>query len=129
MSGLNVPVDVHEPIAEPGHASELAPEVGGDNAFQSDKQNMVQHYLGILSDAADAKIMVNFHGCTVPRGWQRTWPHLMSMEGVRGAECYIFDKQFPAEAPRHNTMLAFSRPNTSAVSRTVGGTVAIQSSP
>ena len=32
------------------------------------------------------RIMVNFHGCTLPRGWTRTWPHLMTMEGVRGAE-------------------------------------------
>ncbi|MCH5373705.1 MAG: glycoside hydrolase family 97 N-terminal domain-containing protein, partial [Planctomycetes bacterium] len=33
--------------------------------FQSDKQNVMQLYLGILKDAAEAKIMINFHGCTV----------------------------------------------------------------
>lgn len=32
--------------------------------------------------------MVNFHGCTLPRGWSRTYPHLMSMEAVYGAEQY-----------------------------------------
>lgn len=77
--------------------------------FQSDKQNLMQHYLDILRDAADFDMMVNFHGCTMPRGWQRTFPHLMTMEGVRGAECYIFDPKFPAAAPSHNTILAFTR--------------------
>jgi hypothetical protein len=77
--------------------------------FQSDKQDIVQHYVDILRDAADFGIMVNFHGCTMQRGWARTFPHLMTMEGVRGAECYIFDSRFPAAAPSHNTILAFTR--------------------
>ena len=77
--------------------------------FQSDKQNIIQHYLDILTDAADYGIMVNFHGCTMQRGWARTFPHLMTMEGVRGAESYIFDPHFAAAAPRHNTILAFTR--------------------
>jgi hypothetical protein len=33
---------------------------------------------------------VNFHGSTLPRGWQRTWPNLVSMEAVHGAEYYRF---------------------------------------
>ncbi len=77
--------------------------------FQSDKQNLIQLYQEILQDAADAQIMVNFHGCTLPRGWSRTYPHLMSMEAVRGEECYSFDKQFPTEAPVHNVILPFTR--------------------
>ena len=77
--------------------------------FHSDKQDGIALYLDILSDAADHRIMVNFHGCTIPRGWTRTWPHLMTMEGVRGAETYIFDEQFPVVAPRHNTILPFTR--------------------
>jgi len=56
--------------------------------FQSDKQNIIQLCQDILKDAAETQIMVNFHGCTLPRGWSRTYPHLMSMEGVRGEECY-----------------------------------------
>ncbi|MHC4585278.1 MAG: glycoside hydrolase family 97 N-terminal domain-containing protein, partial [Planctomycetota bacterium] len=40
--------------------------------FQSDKQNVIQLYHDILKDAADYQIMVNFHGCTLPRGWSRT---------------------------------------------------------
>ena len=77
--------------------------------FQSDKQNIIQLYHDILQDAADFQIMVNFHGCTLPRGWSRTYPHLMSMEALRGEECYSFDKQFTTEAPIHNVIVPFTR--------------------
>jgi hypothetical protein len=77
--------------------------------FQSDKQNIMGLYHDILRDAAEKQIMVNFHGCTLPRGWQRTWPHLMSAEAVRGAECYTFAAEFPARAPEHNTIIPFTR--------------------
>lgn len=77
--------------------------------FHSDKQAGIQLYWDILADAAEQEIMVNLHGCTVPRGWQRTWPHLMTMEGVRGAEQYGFDEHFPEVAVWHNTILPFTR--------------------
>ncbi len=77
--------------------------------FQSDKQFVIQQYLEILDDAADFKIMVNFHGCTIPRGWQRTYPHLVSMEAVKGAENYHFDPTYPDRAPANNTILAATR--------------------
>jgi len=77
--------------------------------FQSDKQNIMQLYHDILKDAADFQIMVNFHGCTLPRGWSRTYPHLMTMEAVKGEECYSFDKQYPKMAPAYNTIIPFTR--------------------
>lgn len=77
--------------------------------FQSDKQGIIKQYFDILKDAADTKIMVNFHGCTLPRGWSRTWPNLVSMEAVRGAECYGFDSLFTSLAPAHNATIAFTR--------------------
>lgn len=77
--------------------------------FQSDKQNVIDLYHAIMRDAADHQIMVNFHGCTLPRGWERTYPHLMSMEAVRGEECYIFDPKFPEMAPGQNTITPFTR--------------------
>lgn len=77
--------------------------------FQSDKQNILGLYHEILRDAADHQIMINFHGCTLPRGWERTWPHLMTMEAVKGEECYTFGPEFPAKAPQHNTILPFTR--------------------
>jgi alpha-glucosidase len=77
--------------------------------FQSDKQDLIQLYLDILKDAADCQMMVYFHGCTLPRGWSRTYPNLMTMEAVRGAESYSFDKAYPQQAPVHNVIQAFTR--------------------
>jgi alpha-glucosidase len=77
--------------------------------FQSDKQNIVELYHDILRDAADYKIMVNFHGCTLPRGWSRTYPHLMTMEAVKGEECYSFDRNYPKMALGLNTIIPFTR--------------------
>jgi hypothetical protein len=77
--------------------------------FQSDKQNIMQLYHDILRDAAEFKLLVNFHGCTVPRGWSRTYPHLLSMEAVRGAENYTFSREYPEKAPWHNAILPFTR--------------------
>lgn len=77
--------------------------------FHSDKQPGIALYHDILRSAAQHRVMVNFHGCTVPRGWQRTYPHLMSMEGVAGAEQYGFVASYPAAAPRHNAILPFTR--------------------
>ncbi|MCP4262342.1 MAG: glycoside hydrolase family 97 protein [Planctomycetes bacterium] len=77
--------------------------------FQSDKQNIIQLYHDILKDAANNQIMVNFHGCTLPRGWSRTYPHLMTMEAMRGEECYSFDKLYPKMALTLNTILPFTR--------------------
>ncbi|HVX00656.1 MAG TPA: glycoside hydrolase family 97 N-terminal domain-containing protein, partial [Candidatus Babeliaceae bacterium] len=54
--------------------------------FESEKQDMIKYYLDILEDAAQFQMMVYFHGCIVPRGWERTYPNLMTQEAVRGAE-------------------------------------------
>ncbi|MFA9390377.1 MAG: glycoside hydrolase family 97 catalytic domain-containing protein [Prolixibacteraceae bacterium] len=77
--------------------------------FLSEKQYMINYYLDILEDAASFNIMVYFHGCLVPRGWQRTYPNLMTYEGVRGAEWYNNGPEFTASAPQHNCTLPFTR--------------------
>jgi hypothetical protein len=77
--------------------------------FQSDKADIIRQYIEILEDAAEFRILVNFHGCTLPRGWSRTYPNLVSTEAVRGAESYLFDKLFPEKAPLHLTILPFTR--------------------
>lgn len=77
--------------------------------FQSDKPWMIQHYLNILEDAADFHLMVDFHGCTIPRGWQRTHPNLMTMEAVRGAEVYSCCSEYGPTAVWQNTVLPFTR--------------------
>jgi hypothetical protein len=77
--------------------------------WQSDKQDRIEQYMDLLKDAAEFKLMVDPHGCTLPRGWSRTYPHLMSMEAVQGAEQYKFNEKYPAAAAWHNTVLAFTR--------------------
>lgn len=77
--------------------------------FESDKQHMLNYYLDILEDAAKHKLMVNFHGCTLPRGWSRTYPHLMSMEAVYGAEQYNNSPYMTMAASRLNCIYPFTR--------------------
>lgn len=76
--------------------------------MQSDKQFVIALYHDILRDAARHKLVVNFHGCTIPRGWERTYPHLLTMEAVRGGEQY-WDKTFAEDAQMYNTIFAFTR--------------------
>jgi alpha-glucosidase len=89
--------------------------------FQSDKQQIIRQYLDILEDAADFRLLVNFHGCTLPRGWRRTFPNLMSMEAIRGGECYKFDSSYPEAAPAHLAILPFTRNAVGPVDYTPGG--------
>jgi hypothetical protein len=76
--------------------------------MQSDKQFVIELYHDILRDAAKHKLLVNFHGCTIPRGWERTYPNLLTMEAVRGGEQY-WDKTFAEDAQMYNTIYAFTR--------------------
>jgi hypothetical protein len=77
--------------------------------FAGDQQDMMQYYIGILKDAAQYHLMVNFHGCTVPTGWSRTYPNLMTMEAVYGAEWYNNAPVLTNKAAVHNTTLPFIR--------------------
>ncbi|MCP4313648.1 MAG: glycoside hydrolase family 97 protein [Bacteroidetes bacterium] len=77
--------------------------------FLSDKQLCIEQYHDILKDAAEFQLMVNFHGCTLPRGWSRAYPHLMTMEAVVGEEMYRAHDHYPANAPAYNTILPFIR--------------------
>lgn len=77
--------------------------------FESEKQDMIKYYLDILDDAAKFEMLVYFHGCIVPRGWERTFPNLMTYEGVRGAEWYNNGPELTTTAPQHNTTLPFTR--------------------
>jgi hypothetical protein len=77
--------------------------------FLPDNAEMVDYYLDILKDAAEHHLMVDFHGCTIPRGWQRTWPNLMSMESVYGAEMYNNGPVMTTRAAAHNATLPFTR--------------------
>ncbi|MBO9199808.1 MULTISPECIES: glycoside hydrolase family 97 protein [Niastella] len=77
--------------------------------FGGDGQSMIQYYIDILNDAAEHHLMVNFHGATLPRGWQRTWPNLMSAEAIKGFEYITFGQSAADEEPAHAAMLPFTR--------------------
>lgn len=77
--------------------------------FATDKQMAIDLYQKIIRDAARHRLLVNFHGCTLPRGWTRTYPNLLTMEAVRGAECYRFSEPYPEIAPYYNTIAAVVR--------------------
>ena len=77
--------------------------------FSEDGSEMVNYYLDILEDAARHHLLVDFHGSTIPRGWQRTYPNLMSMEAVWGAEWYNNVPFFTPVAASHNATLPFTR--------------------
>jgi len=77
--------------------------------FGGDGQSMIKYYHDILLDAAQYKLLVNFHGATLPRGWARTYPHLMSTEAVRGFEMVTFDQRDADKEATHCAMLPFTR--------------------
>ncbi|MCQ2182452.1 MAG: glycoside hydrolase family 97 protein [Bacteroidales bacterium] len=60
--------------------------------FGGDKQETMRHYEEILSDADDNGLMVIFHGCTIPRGWEKMYPNYVGSEAVRASENLIFSQ-------------------------------------
>lgn len=54
--------------------------------MNSEAQSMLQWYGAILVETAAHHLMVDFHGSTIPKGMQRTWPQVMTLEGVAGEE-------------------------------------------
>ena len=53
---------------------------------------MLNYYKGLLEDAARNQLLVNFHGATIPCGWPRTYPNLMTVEAVSGFEFLTFEQ-------------------------------------
>lgn len=77
--------------------------------FSGDNQMNMDYCLDLLESAARHHLLVNFHGAPIPRGWQKTWPNLLSTEGVYGAEWYNNVPTFTDKAASHNTTLPFTR--------------------
>ena len=79
--------------------------------WHSDKQYMIKRYVDLLLDAAEFKLLVNFHGSTIPRGWERTFPNLVTMEAIRGHEFYTFPSEpnYGELAPSQNALVPFTR--------------------
>lgn len=62
--------------------------------FGGDKQETMRLYEDILSDAEDYGLMVIFHGCTLPRGWERMYPNYVGSEAVLASENLVFSQHF-----------------------------------
>lgn len=83
-----------------------------------DDQDMVNWYHRIVKEAAKHKLMVNFHGAYKPDGMERTYPNLLTREGVMGGEYSKFSTRV---TPEHNVTLAFTRMLAGPMDYTPGG--------
>lgn len=77
--------------------------------FGGDKQQQMQLYEDILNDANDAGVMVIFHGCTLPRGWERMYPNFVACEAVRASENLHFGQNECDNEALYATMHPFCR--------------------
>jgi alpha-glucosidase len=75
----------------------------------SDRQEAITAQQALMRDAAARHMIVNLHGCTIPRGWQRTWPNVLSTEAVLGNESYFYEPRYTQKAAELNTVLPFTR--------------------
>ncbi len=77
--------------------------------FGGDKQETMRLYEAILSDADDYGLMVIFHGCTLPRGWERMYPNYVGSEAVLASENLVFDQHFCDNEAFNATLHPFIR--------------------
>lgn len=77
--------------------------------FGGDKQETIRLYEEILSDADDHGLMVIFHGCTLPRGWERMYPNYVGSEAVLASENMIFSQHFCDNEAFNATLHPFIR--------------------
>jgi alpha-glucosidase len=75
----------------------------------SDRQEAIAAQQALMRDAAARKMVVNLHGCTIPRGWQRTWPNFLTCEAVLGSESYFYEARYTEKAAELDTVLPFTR--------------------
>jgi alpha-glucosidase len=83
-----------------------------------DDQEMVNWYHEVIKSAAVHKLVVDFHGAYKPTGEQRTWPNLITREGVMGNE---YNKWSVRVTPEHNCTLPFTRMLAGPMDFTPGG--------
>ena len=75
----------------------------------SHTQNSCDFRQACLTDAARHQLLVSFHGEYTPRGERRTYPNLMTQEGVKGSEYYPSRNENNKPTPQHNTTIPFTR--------------------
>lgn len=77
--------------------------------FGGDKQMTMQLYEDILNDANDYGLAITFHGCTLPRGWEKMYPNYVTSEAVRASENLIFTQYALDKHAYYSTILPFTR--------------------
>ncbi len=77
--------------------------------FPGDGASVMQYYRDILQDAATYKLLVNFHGASLPRGLQRTFPNFMTAEAIKGLEMITFSQDVANNEATHVAMLPYTR--------------------
>ena len=86
--------------------------------MQRDDQDMVNFYHRLVKKAAEHHLIVDFHGAYKPTGWSRTWPNVLTREGVMGNE---YNKWSDRITPDHNCTLPFTRGLLGEMDFTPGG--------
>ena len=89
--------------------------------FAGDKQHTMQLYEDILADANDFGLQVIFHGCTLPRGWERMYPNYVASEAVLASENTFFNERHAIPEGFELTMHPFCR--NAVASMDWGGTI------
>ena len=77
--------------------------------FGGDKQTTMKLYEDILTDANFYGLVLNFHGATLPRGWERMYPNHMTSEAVTASENLIFSQGFADQEAFNSTVFPFVR--------------------
>ena len=77
--------------------------------FGGDKQETMRFYEDLLSDGNDYGLMMVFHGCTLPRGWERMYPNFVGSEAVLASEMLIFSQDVREKEAFHATLHPFIR--------------------
>lgn len=79
------------------------------DGWQSDKQELLALQRDLLEDAAQFRLHVVLHNTTIPRGWDRTYPHLLGYEAGIASEYYSNTKPYTDQIPEQTTIAAITR--------------------
>lgn len=79
------------------------------DGWQSDKQQLIARQREVLEDAVRYRLHVVLHNTTVPRGWDRTYPHLLGVEAGIASEYYANTKPYADQIPEQTTIAAITR--------------------
>lgn len=77
--------------------------------FGGDKQTTMRLYEDILTDANNYGLAITFHGCTIPRGWEKMYPNYVTSEAVLASENLIFRQSAADTQAYYSTILPFTR--------------------